>query len=215
MTRYESVFTEPEKGLLNEKKELSRGFWKQSKFFRATIVTASLGAMIQGWTQSANNGTAYGMPKDLGLRVTRETPSDLPPPVSHLWMFGMMMAIPWLSAGVFGTLLADPLQENLLGRRGSIMLSCIITLASTIGASVTHTVAELAVCRMLNGIALGAKASISTQQCQSARSGYSHSLVPIYSAEICPSHIRGAILANWQLADAAGELPSTHKMFRY
>lgn len=29
--------------------------------------------------------------------------------------------------------------------------------------------------------------------------------VPIYSAELSPEHIRGAILANWQLADAAGE----------
>lgn len=160
VTRYSDVFSGPELELLDEKNELSRGFWKQSKFFRATIVAASLGAMINGWTQSANNGTAYGMPKDFGLHVTKSGPDDVPP-VSHLWMFGMLMAIPWLSAGVFGTFLADPLQENLLGRRGSIMLSCVITIASTIGASATHSVAQLAICRMLNGIALGAKASIS------------------------------------------------------
>jgi hypothetical protein len=163
VTRYSNIFTGPEMDLLDEKKELSRGFWKQSKFFRATIITASLGAMVNGWTQSANNGTAYGMPKDFGLHVTKGSSDDVPP-VSHLWMFGMLMAIPWLSAGVFGTLLADPLQENLLGRRGSIMLSCVITIASTIGASATHTVAELAICRMLNGIALGAKASISKRK---------------------------------------------------
>jgi MFS family permease len=73
----------------------------------------------------------------------------------------MLNAIPLLSAGLFGTILADPLQENVLGRRGSVMLSCAITLASTIGASVTHNVTQLAICRAINGIALGAKASIS------------------------------------------------------
>jgi MFS family permease len=72
----------------------------------------------------------------------------------------MLNAIPLISAAVFGTTLADPLQENYLGRRGSVMVSCCITIASTIGASATHTVAQLAVCRAINGIALGAKASI-------------------------------------------------------
>jgi MFS family permease len=79
----------------------------------------------------------------------------------ELWTFGMLNAVPLLSAGLFGTILADPLQENVLGRRGSVMLSCAITLASTIGASVTQNVSQLAICRAINGIALGAKASIS------------------------------------------------------
>lgn len=72
----------------------------------------------------------------------------------------MLNAIPLLSAGIFGTVLADPLQENVLGRRGSVMLSCAITIASTIGASVSQNVTQLAICRAINGIALGAKASI-------------------------------------------------------
>ncbi|KAF3048629.1 hypothetical protein E8E11_004853 [Didymella keratinophila] len=125
--RYSSVLSGPELDLLDEKNELSRGFWNQSKFFRATIVAASLGAMINGWTQSANNGTAYGMPKDFGLHVTKTGPDDVPP-VSHLWMFGMLMAIPWLSAGVFGTFLADPLQENLLADAAGIFCGCLANL---------------------------------------------------------------------------------------
>ncbi|KAF2107090.1 major facilitator superfamily domain-containing protein [Lophiotrema nucula] len=182
LSRYDNEITDLEKALLQDENEKTAGFWKQSKFFRATIMTASLGGMIQGWTQSVNNGTIYGMPEDLGLQITK--PSKTP----DLWVFGMLNAIPLLSAGLFGTTLADPLQEYYLGRRGSIMVSAAITIATTIGASVTHTVGQLAACRAINGIALGAKASI----------------VPIYSAEISPEHIRGAILANWQLADAAG-----------
>ncbi|KAH7091340.1 major facilitator superfamily domain-containing protein [Paraphoma chrysanthemicola] len=182
MRRYEDEITEPEKVLLRTEKDKSSGFWKQAKFFKATIITASLGGMIQGWTQSVNNGTAYGMPAEFHLCITENCGNG------QLWTFGMLNAIPFLSAGLFGTILADPLQENVLGRRGSVMLSCAITIASTIGASVSQNVTQLAICRAINGVALGAKASI----------------VPIYSAEMSPEHIRGAILANWQLADAAG-----------
>ncbi|KAI4947472.1 hypothetical protein J4E91_006826 [Alternaria rosae] len=156
MRRYADELTEPEKKLLEKEKDKSTGFWKQSKFLRATIMTASLAGMIQGWTQSANNGTAHGMPEDFELCVHRGAGC----PSSDLWTFGMLNAIPLLSAGLFGTLLADPLQENFLGRRGSVMLSCGITIASTIGASLTHNVGSLAACRAINGIALGAKASI-------------------------------------------------------
>ncbi|KAF2822935.1 MFS general substrate transporter [Ophiobolus disseminans] len=169
LVRYQDEITEPEKRLIETEKDQTSGFWQQAKFFKATIITASLGGMIQGWTQSVNNGTAYGMPAEFGLCYSDKCSNQ------QLWTFGL-----------FGTVLADPLQENVLGRRGSVMLSCAITIASTIGASVTNNVAQLAICRAINGIALGAKASI----------------VPIYSAELSPEHIRGAILANWQLADA-------------
>lgn len=182
LVRYEDEITEPEKRLIKTEKDSSSGFWKQAKFFKATIITASLGGMIQGWTQSVNNGTAYGMPNEFNLCYSDKCTA------SQLWTFAMLNAIPLLSAGLFGTVLADPLQENVLGRRGSVMLSCAITIASTIGASVTNNVTQLAICRAINGIALGAKASI----------------VPIYSAELSPEHIRGSILANWQLADASG-----------
>ncbi|KAF2265095.1 MFS general substrate transporter [Lojkania enalia] len=184
LSRYAHELTTLEMILLQDEREKSTGFWKQSKFFRATIITASLGGMIQGWTQSANNGTISGMPKEFGLCVTTGCTGNR----SDLWTFGMLNAIPLLSAGLFGTTFADPLQENYLGRRGSIVVSAAVTIVTTIGASVTHNVGQLAACRAINGIALGAKASI----------------VPIYSAEISPEHIRGAILANWQLADALG-----------
>lgn len=52
MTRYDEELTLPEKDILKgEKDGHAGGFWKQSKFFKATIVTASLAGMIQGWTQ--------------------------------------------------------------------------------------------------------------------------------------------------------------------
>ncbi|KAI4644341.1 hypothetical protein J4E93_006242 [Alternaria ventricosa] len=111
--KYADELTDSEKELLEKEKDESTGFWKQSKFLRATIMTASLAGMIQGWTQSANNGTAHGMPDEFGLCYRRGEGC----PSADLWTFGMLNAIPLLSAGLFGTLLADPLQENFLGRR--------------------------------------------------------------------------------------------------
>lgn len=157
MSRYDAELTPWEKTLLLKEKDESTGFWKQSKFFRATIIVASLGGAIQGWTQSANNGTIIGMPEEFGLNMTQKL-SDRN--TGDLWTFGMLNAIPLITAGLFGTTLADPLQENYLGRRGSILVSALITIASTIGASTTHSVGQLAACRAINGIALGAKASI-------------------------------------------------------
>jgi hypothetical protein len=52
LSKYASEITEPEKKLINMEKEKVTGFWKQAKFFKATIITASLAGMIQGWTQS-------------------------------------------------------------------------------------------------------------------------------------------------------------------
>ncbi|KAF2464226.1 MFS general substrate transporter [Lindgomyces ingoldianus] len=188
MIRYDGELTAPERVLLTNEAEKNTGFWKQSKFFRATIITASLGGCIQGWTQSINNGSNYGMPEEFGLCIISRPNQPCNGNTRDLWTLGMLNAIPLFSAGIFGTTLADPLQENYLGRRGSILVSALITIASTIGASATQSVGQLAACRALNGIALGAKGSI----------------VPIYSAEISPEHIRGKILANWQLADALG-----------
>jgi hypothetical protein len=47
LTRYETEITEPEKDLINGEKDKASGFWKQAKFFKATILVASLGGMIQ------------------------------------------------------------------------------------------------------------------------------------------------------------------------
>jgi hypothetical protein len=144
MTRYNDEITDPERILIEREKENTTGFWKQAKFFKATIITASLGGMIQGWTQSVNNGTAYGMPNQFGLYDPNMFGCyNDSCTASQQWTFGMLNAIPLLSAGLFGTVLADPLQENVLGRRGSVMLSCAITIASTIGASVANNVTIL------------------------------------------------------------------------
>jgi hypothetical protein len=52
ITRYKAELTAPEIEILQSEQDgRAGGFWKQSKFFKATIATASLAGAIQGWTQ--------------------------------------------------------------------------------------------------------------------------------------------------------------------
>ena len=57
-----------------------------------------------------NNGAIYGMPEDFHLQIKD------PAKTADLWIFGMLNAIPLLSAGLFGTTVSDPLQEYYLGK---------------------------------------------------------------------------------------------------
>ncbi|KAK7755383.1 hypothetical protein SLS62_002610 [Diatrype stigma] len=141
ITRYGGDISARDRLLIDNEKEA--GFWQQSKTVRATIMIASLAGSIQGWTQSINNAVNSDMPVDLGLCIGTNK-SHCHPSAKDLWTFGMLNAIPLLSAGLFGVIVADPLQERVLGRRGSVMVSTIITITSTIAASMTHTVAQLA-----------------------------------------------------------------------
>ena len=59
-----------------------------------------------------------------------------------------------------GTFISDPLQEHLLGRRGAIFVAGIMTVISIIGATFAQTVFQLFGCRLVTGMALGAKASV-------------------------------------------------------
>jgi MFS family permease len=100
---------------------------------------------------------------------------------------------------------SDPLN-NLFGRRGEIFITslskspCIsprlaaynspfpVLIATPIASGFTHSWQALAVCRLVLGIGMGAKAST----------------VPMYAAELSPANIRGALVMGWQLWTAFG-----------
>jgi SP family arabinose:H+ symporter-like MFS transporter len=72
-------------------------------------------------------------------------------------------------------LISDPLQYQLLGRRGAIAIACLLSIAATVGQSFSKSPAQLAGCRVITGLTLAAKASIA----------------PLLVAEISPDHLRG------------------------
>ncbi|KAI9787477.1 MAG: hypothetical protein M1839_000006 [Geoglossum umbratile] len=162
------------------------------------IVVGTLAGMCQGWSQSILNGTAPLIASYLGLHIRMD---DRLRNNRDLWVFGVLLAAMPLAAGVL-RLIAESLpryilQANIpsewfhqlvLGRRGAIATSSVITIVATVGAAASKTTAQLIGCRILWGFSLGAKASC----------------VAPYLSEISPSHLRGALTSHWQIADAAG-----------
>jgi MFS family permease len=94
-----------------------------------------------------------------------------------------------LTAAHSGAFIVDPLN-HWLGRRGEIFLTGLCLTATPIGSAFARTWEELFIARFIMGIGIGAK----------------NATVPIYSAEMAPARIRGALVMFWQLWVVAGEL---------
>ncbi|KAK4891169.1 hypothetical protein LTR27_010243 [Elasticomyces elasticus] len=164
--------------------ETLSGFWKQPKQLQVTIIALCVAAVVQGWNQTGLNGANLNWPMQLGLTNLEgcEVKGD------DAWIFSIVNAATYLSASLVGCWLSDPLNEYFFGRRAAICVSAAIILASVVGAACTRTWQELLACRVLLGIGMGCKASVT----------------PVYAAEISPAHIRGSLVMNWQLFDAFG-----------
>jgi MFS family permease len=88
-----------------------------------------------------------------------------------------------------GAFIVDPLNHY-LGRRGEIFLTACCLTATPIGSAFAKSWQGLFAARFVMGIGIGAK----------------NATVPIYSAEMAPARIRGALAMFWQLWVVAGEL---------
>ena len=88
-----------------------------------------------------------------------------------------------------GAFIVDPLNR-LFGRRGEIFIAACCLTACPIGSAFAKSWQGLFAARFVLGIGIGAK----------------NATVPIYSAEMAPHRIRGALVMFWQLWVVAGEL---------
>lgn len=86
-----------------------------------------------------------------------------------------------------GAFIVDPMNHY-LGRRGEIFVTALCLTATPIGSGFARTWQELFAARFVMGIGIGAK----------------NATVPIYSAEMAPARIRGALVMFWQLWVVAG-----------
>jgi MFS family permease len=166
-----------------ETDEKKTSFWGQSKYLKGSLLSACLAGIIQGWTQSAMNGANLGITDQFHMNdANGKLLSD------KEWIFGVLNAMPFLAGGLLTPLVSDFLQEHFLGRRGAIAIACILSIAATIGQSFSKSIAQILGCRVITGLTLAAKASTA----------------PLLTAEVAPNHLRGNLLATWQLSDAFG-----------
>lgn len=88
-----------------------------------------------------------------------------------------------------GAFIVDPLNHY-FGRRGEIFITAIILTVTPIGSACAQSWQGLFAARFILGIGIGAK----------------NATVPIYSAEMAPARIRGALVMFWQLWVVIGVL---------
>jgi hypothetical protein len=92
-----------------------------------------------------------------------------------------------------GAWIVDPLNHY-FGRRGEIFITACCLTATPIGSGFAKSWEGLFAARFIMGIGIGAK----------------NATVPIYSAEMAPARIRGALVMFWQLWVVAGTIDQSH-----
>ncbi|KAH9215872.1 MFS transporter [Leptodontidium sp. 2 PMI_412] len=151
--------------------------WHGSKMLWYSISLCAVGAATQGWDQTGSNGANLSFPEEFGINGTGRDE----------WIVGIVNAIIFLTAGLIGAFIVDPLNHY-LGRRGEIFLTALCLTATPIGSAFAKSWQGLFAARFIMGIGIGAK----------------NATVPIYSAEMAPARIRGALVMFWQLWVVAG-----------
>ncbi|OWP05004.1 sugar transporter [Marssonina coronariae] len=151
--------------------------WHSSKMMWYAISLCAVGAATQGWDQTGSNGANLSFPEEFHIDGKG----------GEEWIVGIVNAIIFLTAGLIGAWIVDPLNHY-LGRRGEIFLTACCLTATPIGSAFAQSWQGLFAARFVMGIGIGAK----------------NATVPIYSAEMAPHRVRGALVMFWQLWVVAG-----------
>jgi MFS family permease len=156
--------------------------WRQPKILYISIILNSIAAAIQGWDQTGSNGANLSFPQAFGISDTGPACEAAGTCSSNQWLVGFINSCPYLAIFLFAGWISDPLN-HWLGRRGVIFIAAVFSLLSPIGMAVTQNWKQLVVCRVLLGIGMGLK----------------EVTVPVFSAEVAPTRIRGGLVMSWQL----------------
>jgi len=151
--------------------------WHGPPMLWYSITLCAVGAATQGWDQTGSNGANLSFPQALGIAGTGRDE----------WIVGLINSIIFLTAGLIGAFIVDPLNHY-LGRRGEIFLTAACLTATPIASGFARSWEALFAIRFVMGIGIGAK----------------NATVPIFSAELAPARIRGALVMFWQLWVVAG-----------
>ena len=152
--------------------------WHQPKLLYFTIFVCSIGAIEQGWAQTAMNGANLYFPSTLGIG----TDSAL-----DAFILGLINGGIYLSVALWGAWLSSPLNAR-LGRRGAIFTGSALCLVANLGSAISWSWPILLFFRLLLGTGMGINAST----------------VSVFAAECAPASIRGALAVSWQMWVAFG-----------
>jgi sugar porter (SP) family MFS transporter len=167
--------------------------WQQPKMLYFTIVLSSIAAAIQGWDQTGSNGANLSFPDAFGIDEGPDGPCALAGTCErNQWLVGFINSCPYFAIFLFAGWVSDPLN-HWFGRRKVIFIAAVFSLLAPIGMAVTQNWQQLIVTRILLGIGMGLK----------------EVTVPVFTAEIAPTMIRGGLVMSWQVWTAFGILLGT------
>lgn len=147
--------------------------FKQPWRLYALVGCCSLGAAVQGMDETAVNGAQVFYPDALGIN-------------GKDGLIGLVNSAPYLCCAL-SCWLNYPMNR-ILGRRGVIFLTCLISSITCLGQAFPQSWQHLLVARLLLGLGIGPKSAT----------------IPIYAAEAAPANIRGALVMMWQMWTAFG-----------
>lgn len=98
------------------------------------------------WDQTGSNGANLSFPQEFGIAGKGRDE----------WIVGLINSIIFLTAGLIGAFIVDPLNKY-LGRRGEIFLTALCLTATPIGSGFAKSWEGLFAARFIMGIGIGAK----------------------------------------------------------
>ena len=149
------------------------------------VTLCALGALVQGWDESAVNSAQLFYQPAFKIYIGDEGPEteDITP---EPWAVGLVNSAPYLCC-VLSCWLTQPLNA-IVGRRGTIFVACIFSAVFAFAQSFPQSWTVLFIYRFLMGIGIGPKSAT----------------IPIYAAESAPENVRGGLVMMWQVFTAFG-----------
>lgn len=123
--------------------------WRITGVLLLTVVTCSIGAIVQGWDQTGSNGATIDFPEAYGIGGEN---------IRDKMLVGLVNAAPYVGTAFVGCWMSDPIND-LVGRRGTIFFSANFCLWPVFASAFCNTWQQLLACRLLLGIGMGTKAS--------------------------------------------------------
>ncbi|KAH7348966.1 galactose-proton symport [Rhexocercosporidium sp. MPI-PUGE-AT-0058] len=166
--------------LLALRDENLRPFHQPGRFW-LTIFLCSSAAILQGWAQVGTNPANASWPQEFGYN---------PESSKGAWYIGIVNSAPFFAGAFIGCWCSVFISDR-YGRRPTLLFAAIFSFASALGSAGSQSFVQLLMCRLLLGVGMGAKASITA----------------VFAAEVSPSSVRGSIvMGSWQICVAIGIL---------
>ncbi|GAA5897953.1 hypothetical protein JCM6882_005120 [Rhodosporidiobolus microsporus] len=180
-----TILNEADKDILRH--EVSHK-WSQPWQMYSLVICCSMAAAVQGMDESVTNGANLFWAPQFGLNTGEEFPDH----EKNEWLLGLIAGAPYLCCAVIGCWLTSPMNK-VLGRRGTIFWTAVISALSCIWQGCTNSRWHLFAARFVLGFGIGPKSAT----------------VPVFAAETAPPLIRGALVMQWQVWTAFGIMMGT------